>query len=45
MTGSPYSFGPGKTHNPNRSAKLVQDVNGKWVAATGWVTLPPLSGS
>jgi branched-chain amino acid transport system substrate-binding protein len=41
MTGTPYAFGPGQTHNPNRSAKIVEDVNGKWVAATGWVTLPP----
>jgi branched-chain amino acid transport system substrate-binding protein len=40
MTGSPYSFGPGQAHNPNRSAKIVEDVNGKWVAATGWLTLP-----
>jgi branched-chain amino acid transport system substrate-binding protein len=43
MTGSPYSFGPDQTHNPNRSVKFVEDAGGKWVVKGDWVTLPPLS--
>jgi branched-chain amino acid transport system substrate-binding protein len=40
MTGSPYTFGPGKTHNSNRSVKFVEVKNGDWVSEGDWVTLP-----
>lgn len=41
MMGSPYSFGPGKAHNPNRSSKFVQVQNGRWVVVTPrWIVLP-----
>jgi hypothetical protein len=41
MTGTPYSFGPGKSHNPNRSVKIVEIKNGKWTVVTPqWITLP-----
>jgi branched-chain amino acid transport system substrate-binding protein len=41
MTGTPYSFGPGESHNPNRSGKIVEIENGKWVVVTPeWITLP-----
>ena len=40
MTGTPYSFGPGNSHNPNRSGKIVEIKNGKWVVVTPkWITL------
>jgi branched-chain amino acid transport system substrate-binding protein len=41
MMGSPYSFGPGKAHNPNQSSKFVQVKGGKWTVVTqDWVRLP-----
>jgi branched-chain amino acid transport system substrate-binding protein len=41
MTGAPYSFGPGESHNSNRSGKIVEIKNGKWVTVTPeWITLP-----
>jgi branched-chain amino acid transport system substrate-binding protein len=40
MTGTPYSFGPGNSHNPNRSGKIVEIKNGKWTVVTPkWITL------
>lgn len=42
MMGSPYRFGPGKAHNPNRASKFVQVRGGKWVVVTPrWIVLPP----
>jgi branched-chain amino acid transport system substrate-binding protein len=40
MTATPYSFGPGSTHESNQSGKIMQLANGKWTAVTGWETLP-----
>jgi branched-chain amino acid transport system substrate-binding protein len=41
MTGTPYAFGPGRSHNPNRSVKIVEIKNGKWTVVTPeWITLP-----
>lgn len=41
MMGSPYTFGPGATHNPNRASKFVQVQNGRWVLVTPkWLVLP-----
>jgi branched-chain amino acid transport system substrate-binding protein len=41
MAGSPYSFGPGATHQSNRSVKIVGVRDGKWATVTpNWLTLP-----
>jgi branched-chain amino acid transport system substrate-binding protein len=41
LLGAPFTFGPGKTHQPNRSSKMVRLHDGKWVVVTpNWVTLP-----
>ncbi|RDI74366.1 Periplasmic binding protein [Gaiella occulta] len=41
MVGSPYSFGRGSAHNPNRASKFVQVQNGRWVVVTPkWLVLP-----
>ena len=37
ITAKPYSFGPGNAHHPNRSVKMVQIKNGKWVTASDWI--------
>jgi branched-chain amino acid transport system substrate-binding protein len=39
--GSPYAFGPGEAHNPNRSSKFVRLEGGRWrVVIDDWVSLP-----
>jgi branched-chain amino acid transport system substrate-binding protein len=41
LSGDPYSFGPGKAHQPNKSSKFVQIHDGKWVVVTpDFVRLP-----
>jgi branched-chain amino acid transport system substrate-binding protein len=41
MTGTPFVFGPGKTHVPNRSVKIMKLEDGDWVQAkTEFMTLP-----
>ena len=41
LIGSPYSFGPGDSHNSNTASKFVRVEDGKWVpVADEWVTLP-----
>lgn len=39
--GTPFSFGPGKTHNPNQAAFFVKLDNGKFTnVSTKFITLP-----
>jgi branched-chain amino acid transport system substrate-binding protein len=40
MTGSPFSFGPGSGHTPNRSGKMVEVKNGTWSTVSNWIVLP-----
>jgi len=41
FTGTPFAFGPGKAHNPNRGGKMMEIKNGKWVEVSGWINLKP----
>lgn len=41
MTATPYAFGEGETHNPNRGGKIVKIENGEWMVETeDWQILP-----
>lgn len=45
LVGTPYYFGPGKTHDSSRATKIVKLVNGKWnVQTPNWVILPQPKG-
>jgi branched-chain amino acid transport system substrate-binding protein len=41
LTGTPYVFGPGKTHASNTATKIMQLDHGAWKVSTpDWVVLP-----
>jgi branched-chain amino acid transport system substrate-binding protein len=41
MTGTPFVFGPGDSHVPNRSVKIMKLEDGVWVQAKDeFMTLP-----
>lgn len=41
MTGTPYVFGPGRTHNPNRATQVMELTGNGWRTVTrDWVRLP-----
>jgi branched-chain amino acid transport system substrate-binding protein len=43
LMGTPYSFGPGARHNPNRANMPVQLQGGKWVIAHWeYITIPSM---
>jgi branched-chain amino acid transport system substrate-binding protein len=43
QSGSPLVFGPGKTHAPNRSSRMITIRGGKWVPVDKkWTIVPPL---
>jgi branched-chain amino acid transport system substrate-binding protein len=41
LTGTPYVFGPGKSHDPNTATRVLQLVNGQWKVVTpNWLFVP-----